>query len=229
MISPLDTYLGWEQPEHFTGCRRPAWDVGMRTEREEFRRGGGNPERRHSCPDENCGHGPRYDKVVVRLVCHSCGSAHVISGEQTGIDTRTAATSTNAIGYGLPPRQAAGLLLWAGHPWLGGDGWGDELRGGEPHDFVVTRPKVKQVTADVVVGQITQSRGGRGGVVWTALAVPDPQGQFGFGQHLRWAHANDGRGRGGSPLRSVAAAARWIGARLAEQKPAAELAAGGVR
>ncbi|MGW1525415.1 hypothetical protein [Streptomyces sp. NPDC002159] len=43
------------------------------------------------------------------------------------------------------------------------------------------------------------------------LAAP-----YGYGQLIRWAHANDGRGRGGNALRTVTAAARWIGARMAE-------------
>ncbi|MDQ0829505.1 ferredoxin-like protein FixX [Streptomyces achromogenes] len=225
MISTLDTYLGWEKPQHHAGCKRPAWDVGIRTEERAARYvGRGDSACRHSCPDECCSHGNAYDQVVVRIVCTSCGAARVVTGEHTE-DTGTSTTSTKVLGYGLPPRQVAELLLWPGQPWLP---YGRALAE-EPHDFVLTRTGVKQVTEDAVVGQITQSRGGRGGVVWTALAVPDPQGQFGYGQRLRWAHANDGRGRGGSILRTVPAAARWIGARLAEQKPAAELAAGGAR
>ncbi|MEH0547325.1 hypothetical protein QA802_30830 [Streptomyces sp. B21-105] len=225
MISPLDTYLGWEQPQHREGCKRPAWDVAVRREERAYRRHyNGESPLAHGCGQEDCGHGNSFTEAMVRIVCKSCGAAQLVTGEDTP-ETGSTHTSTRYLGYGLPPRQAAGLLLWPGQPWLAlGRAVAEE-----PHDFVVTRQKVKQVTADVVVGQITQSRGERGGVVWTALAVADPEGQFGYGQHLRWAHANDGRGRGGSPLRSVAAAARWIGARLAEEKPAAELAAGGAR
>ncbi|MBK3630404.1 hypothetical protein JHN59_37530 [Streptomyces sp. MBT49] len=218
MISPLDTYLGWDEPEHRDGCKRPKWDIGMRTEKDVFRHVEryGEPQPKHACPDEYCDHGTSFDKVMVRLVCRSCGVAHVISGEM-GHQTGHTETSTQVLGYGLAPRQAAGLLLWPGHPWLSAG----MLAADEPHDFVLTRIGVKQVTADTVVGQITQSRGKLGGIVWTALAVPDPNGQYGYGQLLRWAHANDGRGRGGAALRSIPAAARWIGARLAEAKAGA--------
>ncbi|WP_405930353.1 hypothetical protein [Streptomyces sp. NBC_00827] len=212
MISPLDTYLGWEQPQHHTGCKRPQWDVAVRREERAHRfHYNGEPPLKHDCPEEDCRHGNSYDQTVVRLVCMSCGAAQVITGEDTPA-TGVSTTSTKTLGYGMAPRQAAGLLLWPGQPWLD---FG-RLSSDEPHDFVVTRAKAKKVTKDAVVGQLTQSRGKLGGVVWTALAVPDPEGQFGFGQHIRWAHANDGRGRGGSPLRSVTAAARWVGARLAE-------------
>ncbi|MDX2681070.1 hypothetical protein [Streptomyces soliscabiei] len=212
MISALDTYLGWEQPQHHVGCKRPVWDIGIRREERAYRHHyNGEPPLQHGCTEEHCGHGNSFDQVMVRMVCRSCGAAEVVTAEDTP-DTGRTTTSTKYLGYGLAPRQAAGLLLWPGQPWLGVGRALDD----EPHDFVVTPTGVKQVTEGVVVGQISQSRGGRGGVVWTALAVPASDGQFGYGQHLRWAHANDGRGRGGSALRTVPAAARWIGARLAE-------------
>lgn len=212
MISTLDTYLGWATPEHYTGCKRPQWDVAVRRDEHAIRyHGYGDEPLKHSCTNEGCSHGNSFTKVTVRIVCVSCGAAQLVTGEHTD-DTGTETTNTKWLGYGLPPRQAAGLLLWPGQPWLYlGRGLDDE-----PHDFVVTRTKVKKVTKDVIVGQITQGRGKQGGVIWSALAVPDDDGQFGFGQHLRWAHANDGRGRGGSALRTIPAAARWIGARLSE-------------
>jgi hypothetical protein len=217
VISALDTYLGWEQPQHHAGCKRPVWDVAVRREVRVYRHPWhGEPPLKHDCPEEDCGHGNTFGQVMVRIVCRSCGAAQVVTGEDTP-DTGIRTTDAEVLGYGLPPRQAAGLLLWPGEPWLHHDLC---ARKDERHDFVVTRPRVKQVTADVVVGQITQGRGKQGGVVWTALAVPDPEGQFGFGQRLRWTHANDGRGRGGSALRTIAAAARWIGARLAEHESA---------
>lgn len=216
MVSPLDSYLGWEQPQHFVGCKRPVWDIGIRTEEREYRyHGHGEPPLKHSCPDEYCGHGNVFDATVVRVVCTSCGAARVITGEQTS-DTGSTTTSTKALGYGLPPRRLAGLLLWPGQPWLNLGRALDE----EPHDFVVTRAGVRQVTQDTVVGQLTQGRGKRGGLVWAALAVPDPNGQYGLAQPVRFAHANDGRDRGGSVLRTVPAAARWVAARLAEQQSA---------
>lgn len=210
MISPLDTYIGWDKPAHNNLCKRPAWDIGVRTEERQARHHyRGDDPLKHSCAD--CEHRNTFSEIIVRIVCTSCGAARVITGEQTR-DTGDTSTSTKYLGYGLPPRQVAGLLLWPGHPYLEFGRLGTE----EPHDFVLTRTKVKEVTEAAIVGQITQSRGERGGIVWTALAVPDPDGQYGYGQKIRWAHANDGRGRGGTPLRSVGSATRWIGARLAE-------------
>ncbi|MET7982555.1 hypothetical protein [Streptomyces sp. NPDC005281] len=212
MISPLDTYLGWDKPEHLKGCKRPSWDIGIRDEertaRYQYR---GDDPIKHSCPQEDCGHRNTFTQTMIRIVCKSCGAAELITREKTA-DTRTLPTSTTALGYGLAPRQVAGLLLWPGHPYLDIGSY----RTDDPHDFVLTRTGVKEVTEASIVGQITQGRGDRGGIVWTALAVPDPKGQFGYGQRIRWAHANDGRGRGGTPLRTVPAAVKWIGARLAE-------------
>lgn len=216
MPSALDTYLGWEQPQHRRECARPAWDVAVRTdEGEPYSRPHhfGDPPLTHSCPDEDCRHGNWFGRITVRIVCHSCGAAHVVSGERTD-ESRDRTVTTRETAYGLPPRRAAGLLLWPARPWLDRC-LRDEA---EPHDFVVTRSKVREVTEDTVVGQLTLGRGKLGGLVWAALAVPDPKGEFGFGQPIRWAQCNDGRGRGGSPLRSVGAAARWVAARLAEQQ-----------
>lgn len=215
MKSALDTYLGWETPQHFKGCKRPAWDVAVRSDKREYRRdrGFGEPPLAHSCPDEHCMHGNSFAQTTVRIVCLSCGAAQLVTGEDTG-DTGASTTSTKRLAYGLPPRRVAGLLLWPAEPWLD---FGRALDP-EPYDFVVTRTGVKRVTEDVVVGQLTQGRGKLGGVVWAALAVPNPEGQYGYGQRIRWVQCNDGRGTGGSPLRTVTAAARWVGARFAERK-----------
>ncbi|MFF0598093.1 hypothetical protein [Streptomyces antibioticus] len=218
----LDTYLGWDQPEHRDGCKRPSWEIGTRTLEHEYRsvdRYAGEPEAKHSCPAESCEHGPWLDKTVVRLVCKSCGAAHIITGEKTP-ETRVSATSVQYLAYGLPPRQMAGLLLWPAQPWLD---YG-RLSSDEPYDFVVTRTGVKAVTREVVVGQITQGMGKLKGRVWTTLAVPNAEGPYGLSSQIRYAQCNDGRGTGGSPLRTVRAAARWIGARLAEAEAAAERA-----
>lgn len=215
MKSVLDTYLGWEQPRHQDGCKRPSWEVAVRTDESVYRheyRSIGEPPVTHRCRDEECGHSGSYRQVSVRIVCRSCGAAQVVRGEDTA-DTGTTTTSTQHLGYGLAPRPMAGLLLWPGQPWLpfGRDG------AEHPHDYVVTRTGVRQVTADTVVGQLIQGTGKLGGVVWATLAVPDPDGPYGYGTPVRYAARNDGRGQGGSPLRSVGAAARWVGARLAEQ------------
>ncbi|XUL91030.1 hypothetical protein ACQ86D_34015 [Streptomyces galilaeus] len=191
----------------------------MRVFKGQYRRGHGfhgEPVVTHACADkEYCEHGATYDATVVRIVCFSCGVARVVSGEKSA-DTGETLTSAKWLGYGLPPRRAAGLLLWPAEPWL----YVGRAEEAEPHDFVVTRLGVAVVTEDAVVGQITKGTGERRGVVWTALAVPGEAGQFGYGQLIRFQHANDGRGRGGSPIRSVPAAARWIRDRLAEQPEA---------
>ena len=222
MKSALDTYLGWDTPEHFKGCKRPAWDVAVRRDTHEYRRdrGFGEPPVRHSCPDEYCEHGNSFAKVSVRIVCTSCGAAQLVTGEESD-DTGNSTTSTKYLAYGLPPRQAGGLLLWPARPWLDRGRANDP----EPHDFVVTRTGVKNVTEDVIVGQLTQGHGKLRGLVWAALAVPDPDGQYGFGQPVRFVRCNDGRGNGGSPLRTVTTAARWVGAQLAEH----QVKAGGTR
>ncbi|MDN3021568.1 hypothetical protein [Streptomyces sp. S.PB5] len=213
MSSVLDTYLGWETLPHLTGCKRPALDIGWRRSEHTYRRhrGFGEPHHNHKCQDEYCEtHGNTFTEIRVRIVCTSCGAARVLTGEDTD-DTRDTPTSSARLGYGLPPRQKAGLLLWPATPWLD---FGD--RRDEPHDFVVTRTGVKTVTAKAIVGTLTQGDGKLRGRIWACLAAPDPEGQFGFSTPLRFAYCNDGRGRGGSPLRSVGAAARWVAARLAE-------------
>ncbi|WP_329338536.1 hypothetical protein OG866_26950 [Streptomyces sp. NBC_00663] len=215
MRSTLDTYLGWETLRHFDGCKRPLVKIAWRRDENEYRRdpdrGFGGSSVNHSCTTEYCAHGNSFTKLTVRIVCITCTAAQVITGEATE-DTGISTTTTKHLGYGLAPRQAAGLLLWPGMPWIDVGRMGSE----EPHDFVVTRTGVKTVTQDVVVGQITQGRGKLGGLVWTALAVPDPEGRYGFGRPVHYMHRNDGRGDGGSPLRTVKSAARWVAARLAE-------------
>lgn len=215
LASALDSYLGWERPQHHAGCKRPSWDIGVRTEERELRyHGYGEAPLKHKCQDDEfCAHGNTFDKTVVRLVCKSCGAAQLITGEKTE-DTGISTTSTKWLGYGLTPRRQAGLLLWPGQPWLDYGRHNSD----EPHDFVLTRTGVKEVTEETIVGQLSQSRGQRRGIVWAALAVPDPKGQFGYPQRIKFAHCNDGHHQGGSPLRTVGAAARWVAARLAEQQ-----------
>ncbi|MFE6282467.1 hypothetical protein [Streptomyces sp. NPDC057877] len=206
MSRAIDTYLGWETLQHRVGCKRPAWSVDVRDEPRKWRDRHGGAE--HKCTNDVCGHDGYYAQTTMRIVCRSCQTATVIRGEDC--HTSQGQTANTAYGYGLPPRQAAGLLLWPGEPTLGN---GRLLRD-EPYDFVVTRTGVKRVTEADVVGQINQDRGRRGGVIWHATAVSDPNGEFGFGQRIRWAYGTGD----GSPLRSVGAAARWVGARLAEHE-----------
>lgn len=187
----VNGYFGWERPDHAAGCARPAWDVTVRERADEvrLRRGGAA----HDCPGHECGHGGRYDEVTVRLVCWSCGAARVITGEQSAGRTRMSAAE---LGYGTRPRRVRGLYLWPCRPLL---------EGGPPTGYLVTAADaVPRVPGDLVAA-VQQGRGPRGGLAWSALAVPDPAG--GYGGYVtggaRFAAAVDG-------LRSEAAAVRWI-------------------
>lgn len=200
MTTALETYLGWEELQHLAGCKRPAWQVDIRTDRAEFRdRLGGDA---HACPNDACDHGDRYDRTTVRVVCRSCQAACVVRGEDASVSQGMTANTTH--GYGQQPRNMAGLLLWPGEPWLS---FG-RLSTDEPYDFVVTRKGVTRVTEADVVGIINQGRGKRGAVTWNAGALPTP-GKYG---RFNWGATNED-----TPARTVAAAAKWIAARLAEQ------------
>ncbi|MFD5468853.1 hypothetical protein [Streptomyces sp. NPDC127105] len=199
MTSVIETYLGWQQPEHLADCRKPDWAVDFRTD-DEFRDRHGSDK--HACPNEDCDHGDRYQRTTVRIVCTSCQAAVVIRGEADGISQGMTANTT--YGFGLPPRRLAGLLLWPGEPWLDLG----HLRRADPYDFVVTRPGVKRVTEADVVGVISQSRGKRGAVTWAAAALPTP-GRYG---RFNWGRTNE------DTLRSVAAAAKWITAQTTAAK-----------
>lgn len=204
-----DTYLGWETLRHTADCKDPDnLDVGFRREDDVFRyRSGLAYEERadHKCRDEHCSHGNPFEELTVRIVCRSCGMAEVITGEHTE-DTGRTSTHARTLGYGLPPRRIAGLLLWPGEPWLNVG----RANSPEPHDFLVTGSGVKRVTQDVVVGEMGLGRGRRGGVNWTACAVPAEAGPYGRGLgRITWAHAQDG-------FKTPTACAKWIAARLAE-------------
>ncbi|MFF8034883.1 hypothetical protein [Streptomyces sp. NPDC016626] len=200
MTSVLETYLGWEEPQHLSGCKRPSWSVDIRTDHDELRdRLSGEA---HACPNDSCGHGDRYPRTTVRIVCPSCQAALVIRGKDAS--TRQGMTANTTYGYGQPPRTMAGVLLWPGEPWLNVG----RLRSAEPYDYVVTRKGVTRVTETDVVGVITQHRGKRGAVIWQAGALPTP-GKY---ARLNWGATNEDE-----PARTVAAAAKWIAARLADQ------------
>lgn len=190
------TYLGWRELVHAQGCKRPNWEVQLRVDQSVSR----DRYNGHSCPDEDCHHGNTFDETTARLVCRSCGNAHQLKAEVHSERN----TTTSALGYGLPPQKAGGLLLWAGDPW-----WSHgRLSSEHPHDFLVTRYGVTKPTADDVVGTITLGRGKRGATVWTAAAVPDPDGEYGAAfatGSLRWKHVQEGH-------RTTTAAARWIAA-----------------
>lgn len=203
-----DSYLGWELLTHLKGCKQPSWEVSVRLDDDapRYHSSLAHEDRaEHGCKDEHCTHRNRFDALVVRVVCRSCGMVEMITGEQTE-DTGRSTGSTRMLGYGLPPRRVAGLLLWPGEPWLNIG----RANSPEPHDFLVTATGVKRVTKDVVLGQITQGRGRRGGVNWTGSAGPNERGAYGYGLgQLSWDHAQDG-------FKTPAGAAKWVAARLAE-------------
>ncbi len=190
-----DVYLPWEELTHKPGCAKPSWAVDTRTEHDALRTVGGGPT--HACPNEECGHSARYTKTSLRVVCSSCGLVLIMSGDDDGM----CGTSTKAIGYGQPPKKAGGVWLYPGAPLLFGWGHGEDE---EPEGYLVTRTRVDRVTVDNVIGSIHKARGPRRGVQWSAAAVPDPKGEYGYGL-TRWAQAR-------SELRSVTAAAKWIAA-----------------
>lgn len=199
MTSVQDTYLGWNVLAHAQDRRRPQWVVDVRTDADVFRGRREGPA--HSCPSayDTCGHGERYERSTLRMVCRACGTAHILAGELHHVEC----TTTARLGYGQAPRKVSGLWLWPGDPWLS---FG-RMSSDEPHDFLVTRPGVARVADADVVGQIMQGRGKRGGVVWTAAVVPaagSEYGKYGVGR-IRFEAVSEG-------LRSVPAAAKWIAA-----------------
>lgn len=209
MRSVQETYLGWEELTHRKGCARTGFEVSVRRNDDALRYHSGlaHEERvEHRCKDGYCGHRTKFSETVVRIVCRSCGVAEVITGEDTE-DTGRTTTSTKALGYGLPPRRLAGLLLWPGDPWLSIG----RANAAEPHDFLVTRPGITRVTKEDVAGQITQGRGKRGAVTWTAAAIPREEGPYGMFDRIRWAQVQDG-------LKTLAAAAKWTAAELAAER-----------
>lgn len=202
MTTVQSTYLGWEQPEHLAGCKRPVWHVDFRTEPEEFR--GRHDGEAHACANDDCQHGDRYPRTTVRVVCISCQAAVVIEGEHAGVSRGMTANTT--CGFGLPPRRLAGLLLWPGEPFLD---FG-RLRSDEPYDFLVTGLGVKAVTRENVVGVIMQTRGKRGAVTWSAAVGPRDS------KYLRGRIDWSRRSGDDVTLRSVTAAARWVAANQAQ-------------
>ncbi|MFD3483814.1 hypothetical protein [Streptomyces sp. NPDC058665] len=204
MTTALDTYLGWDLLQHADGCKRPSWVVDIKMTNQYASRSYYRDEEKHSCPNEDCGHRSSFEETTVRVVCGSCKTAYVIRGE----DVRHRSEPLRHLRYGLPPRKLAGLYLWPARPFLDYDRVGSD----EPDDFVVTTAKVDRVTAADVVGVIQQGRGKRGGTLWAALAVPDPKGQYGLSYTgVKFAAATD------AP-RTVAAAAKWVAARLADAR-----------
>lgn len=205
-----DSYFGWTGLVHADACKRPFWDIDHKTEYDAFRTRSLDSVP-HACPAEDCGHGPKYERTTVRIVCRSCGHAYLVHSEQQPIRT-----STDFLGYGQQPRKVAGLLLWPGEPLTT---FGMSVRDGQhvPYQLLVTRLGVKCPVRGDLVGQIAQSVTPRGAVRYTAVAGLDPDGPFGHGE-FRWAAAAE-------VLRTIPAAAKWIAGHV-DARPAAGLGVG---
>src|SRR5690606_40425540 len=105
-LTVQEVHLGWRELPHRPDCVRPSWTVDVR-EDEAYRSSYGGSLGRHACQDEDCEHSSSYPRTTVRVVCLSCRTAHVISGECGSSRHAT----TRATGFGRPPRKAGGLYL----------------------------------------------------------------------------------------------------------------------
>jgi hypothetical protein len=185
----LNSHLGWQPFGHRPDCAKPVWEVAQQTEPDKRRDRRGGPE--HRCPNEDCGHHDHYDKVTVRVLCRSCGTVHLISGEE--YTSRT--TTTARTGYGQAPKRVGGLWLYPGPPMLDWDAG--------PSAYLCALEKVHRLTEKDIVGGIGEGRGPRGGTTWSAGALPrfEPTGP----PYPNWA-----KGSGDKPFATVAAAAKWV-------------------
>lgn len=141
-------YIGWTPLPHDPGCGQAEWLV---------------HERGRDVLD-----GSRLD---LRFVCPSCGAAHLLRVDtDTRPDTRWGlqvreATTTRRIGYGCPPRRAAGLWLWPAPAPDGSD---------DPANYVVTTVKARPQRREDVVGAAARYRTARGAHRWLAAVGYDP-------------------------------------------------------
>ncbi|MBP5922134.1 MULTISPECIES: hypothetical protein [Streptomyces] len=206
------TYFGWNRLTHTTTCTSPTWDIDVR--HDPGTRPLVLPDVAHQCPDNHCAHKGEFDRVTVRVICRSCDTAHVITGEAL---TRVT-TTTDALGYGQPPRQMAGLYLWPSRPVLHGHGPGPSGQDDQPFEYLVTTTLVDRLTPDDCVGVISRHRTAGGHSRWWAGAVSTPPplrvlpepGEY----RLAWAHRS-------SDHTTVDQAAAWIAATIdpAQQTP----------
>lgn len=203
MKSVRESYFGWTELAHAPDCKRPSWDVDTKVTDDAYRPRSRYSTTPHSCADEECGHGPRYRRTEVRIVCRSCGHAHLVDTD----DWRVTPTDTNFLGYGQQPRRVAGLLLWPGEPL---SNFGMSVRDGQfmPYGLLVTGPGVTRPQREDLVGEIAQTLSPRGAVRYGAVRHLDPNGMYGAGE-FRWTAAIEG-------LRSIPAAAKWIAAQSAD-------------
>ncbi|UQI49830.1 hypothetical protein M1P56_35665 (plasmid) [Streptomyces sp. HU2014] len=196
----LAAHLGWRPFRHRPDCAKPVWEVDQQSDPDARRSRRGGPE--HACPNEDCGHSSHYDRVTVRVLCRSCGTVHLISGEEH--TSRT--TTTASTGYGQPPKRVGGLWLYPGPPLLDLS-W--EKSG--PGAYLCSLEKVERLTDKDIVGAIGEGRGARGGAIWSAGALPTfrPSVTGRPEPFPTWA-----RGSGDTTFKTVAAAAKWVKAEV---------------
>lgn len=204
-----DTYFRWNPLTHTIDCAAPAWDIDVR--RDE----GAHPlphreDLQHACTNGNCGHASTFTRVTVRVICRSCGTAHLISGEDLG----QVCTTTEAIGYGQPPRQLAGLYLWPSAPVLYGEGPGRSGYDDQPRSYLATTRLVERLTPEDCVGAIGRHPTARSKELWWARAVPIP-----LPGRLAAAEPCLNFARRASELPSLDVAAAWIAAAQTQTAP----------
>jgi len=217
-VSPIGAegaHFGWQQLLHATACTRPVWVIDMKTTGGYRDRLAGGGE--HSCPDIDCGHTSRFERTVVRILCRGCRAVRTFEGELHSMGTSLVENT----GYGATPTRAAGLWLYPGPPLLIGVGE-------EPYDHLVTREKAERLAPDQVVGKIVKGRGPRGGVAYSAAAIQNPHTAGAAHRYterhgdvrLSWRAVS-----GELTFKTVAAAAKWIAARLEEHSTRPETCA----
>lgn len=204
-------YLGWRQLTHRADCARPSWEVATRTEEEQHR--GRFDSHGHTCPNEDCHHSDRYDKLTVRIVCRSCQVVQLLTGEEHSF----AGTTTASIGYGQPPKRVGGLWLYPGPPLLA-------YLNPEPSGYLCTLAKVEPLTEEDIVGGISEERTKRGRIVWRAGIFPEISPSP-LASHpapfLRWSTES-----GDQMFPTVAAAAKWVKAQIGAASPGPGAAGG---
>ncbi|MFI9311240.1 hypothetical protein [Streptomyces triculaminicus] len=195
----LAAHLDWQPFRHRSDCTKPVWEVDQQRESDARRPRRDGPE--HECPNGECGHGAHYDRITVRVLCRSCGTVHLISGEE-----HTSRTTTTArTGYGQAPKKVGGLWLYPGPPLL------DLREYTSPGAYLCSQEKVDRLSEDDIVGVVSEGRGKRGGTVWYAAVGPDfKPGALGLPGFAIWA-----KNSGDKPFTTVAAAAKWVKAEVA--------------
>ncbi|MFC1435309.1 hypothetical protein ACEZDB_32185 [Streptacidiphilus sp. N1-3] len=187
-------HLGWQPFGHRPNCAQPVWEVDQQMESDRRRGRWSGPE--HACPNEDCGHHDRYDRVAVRLLCRSCDTVHVVSGEVR----ITRMTTTASIGYGQAPKRLGGLWLYPGPPML-------DWRDAGPGEYLCSLKRVTRLTEEDIVGAISEGRGARGGTTWSAGALPTWRSSV---IDRPYAYPVFASVNGDTTFRTVAAAAKWV-------------------